>query len=153
MRGAAIYGIKPTQIVSRKSPYTIGTKKYNQRKAGTECRNEVDGLCEYFDVFVRKGEDIKNNKAIFHTYVPIFDYQENVWFPLYFSHSENQLYIDEKVFLVSDFSMEVTNKDIPREERRFELKMEFGSCITVSGKNLVSGEKIKIFANYYNRND
>ena len=49
--------------------------------------------------------------------------------------------------------MQVKEMNIPREERRFELKMEFGSCITVSGKNLVSGEKIKIFANYYNRND
>ena len=49
--------------------------------------------------------------------------------------------------------MKIKEWDIPRTERIFELKMEFGSCITVSGKNLVSGEKIKIFANYYNRND
>ena len=49
--------------------------------------------------------------------------------------------------------MPISEMSIPREKRVFELKMEFGSCITVSGKNLVSGEKIKIFANYYNRND
>ena len=51
MKGAAIYGIKPNQIVSRKAPYTIGTKVYSTRKEGTECRNRRKGRCEYFDIF------------------------------------------------------------------------------------------------------
>jgi hypothetical protein len=31
--------------------------------------------------------------------------------------------------------------------------MIFSSCITVSAKNVLSGEEVKITANYYNRND
>ena len=153
MRGAAIYGIQPNQIVSRKSPYTIGTNKYTYKEEGTECRNQKKGECQYFDIFIRKGYDIKNNQEISHVFTPLYENQTSVHFPLYFSKNREQLYIDENIFKVSEFSMQVKEMNIPREERRFELKMEFGSCITVSGKNLVSGEKIKIFANYYNRND
>ena len=153
MRGAAIYGIQPNQIVSRKSPYTIGTNKYIYKIKGTECRNQKKGECQYFDIFIRKGYDIKNNQEISHVFTPLYENQTSVHFPLYFSKNREQLYIDENIFKVSEFSMQVKEMNIPREERRFELKMEFGSCITVSGKNLVSGEKIKIFANYYNRND
>ena len=83
----------------------------------------------------------------------MYEFQESVWFPLYFSKLWNQTYIDENIFKVSEFTMPVKEMNIPRELRFFELKMEFGSCITVSGKNLNSGEKIKVFANYYNRND
>ena len=34
-------------------------------------------------------------------------------------------------------------------ERIVEVKM----CIILCAKNIISGEKVKIFANYYNRND
>ena len=153
MRGAAIYGIQPNQIVSRKSPFTIGTNKYSNIIKGTECRNKENNNCQYFDIFIRKGDDIKNNQEISHVFTPLYENQKSVHFPLYFSKNREQLYIDENIFKVSEFSMQVKEMNIPRKERRFELKMEFGSCITVSGKNLVSGEKIKIFANYYNRND
>ena len=153
MRGAAIYGIEPNQIVSRKSPYTIGTQKYSNRIKGLECRNQYKKKCKYFDLFIRKGEDIKNNEAIFHHYIPIDEDQNSVWFPLYFSLFKDPLYIDENIFKVSEFSMPINEMNIPREERVFELKMEFGSCITVSAKNLVTKESIKMFANYYNRND
>ena len=153
MKGAALYGIKPTQIVSRKSPYTIGTNKYTKRIGGTECRNMENDECEYFDTFIRKGDDIENNEVVVHSFIPMYESQESVYFPLYFSKLSNQIYIDGNVFKISEFSMKIKEWDIPRTERIFELKMEFGSCITVSGKNLVTGEKIKIFANYYNRND
>ena len=153
MRGAAIYGIEPNQIISRISPYTIGTNKYSKRKNDTECRNQYTDECEYFDLFIKKGEDIKNNKVIFHYYTPLSEEQNNIWFPLYFSVFKDPLYIDNKVFKVSEFSMPINEKNIPREERVFELKMEFGSCITVSAKNLATDESVTIFANYYNRND
>ena len=153
MRGAALYGIKPSKIISRKSPYTIGSRKYIMQEIGTECRNRILDQCEYFDTFITKGEDIRNNEAIVHDYIPMFENQTGVYFPLYFSSSRNQIYVDEKAKKISEFSMRVNEFNIPRYERIFELRMEFGSCITVSGKNVVTGEKLKIFANYYNRND
>ena len=153
MKGPALYGVKPSQIISRKSPYTIGTSVYSIRKEGTECRNMENYKCKYFDVFIRKGDDIKNNEAISHYGVPMYEFQDTVSFPLYFSKNRNQIYIDDNAFMVSNFSMPVTERNIPNDQRIYELLMEFGSCITVRGKNMVSGEKIQIFSNYYNRDD
>ena len=153
MKGPALYGVKPSQIISRKSPYTIGTSVYSIRKEGTECRNMENYKCKYFDVFIRKGDDIKNNEEISHYGVPMYEFQDTVSFPLYFSKNRNQIYIDDNAFMVSNFSMPVTERNIPNDQRIYELLMEFGSCITVRGKNMVSGEKIQIFANYYNRDD
>ena len=47
--------------------------------------------------------------------------------------------------------MEETDRKL--EERKATCKMVFSSCITVSAKNVLSGEEVKIIANYYNRND
>ena len=153
MKGAALYGIKPTQIISRKSPYSIGTSAYLNFIEGTECRKKKNNECEYFYDFVKKGADIKNNEIIEHTFTPLDDDQDTILFPLYFSKFKEQRYIDDNLLKISELTLKINEWDIPREKRLFELKMEFGSCITVSAKNLVTGERIKIFANYYNRND
>ena len=42
---------------------------------------------------------------------------------------------------------------LPIKERKAKVKMEFGSCISVTAKNVISGKEVKITANYYNRND
>ena len=42
-------------------------------------------------------------------------------------------------------------KKLPLKERSFEFQMEFGSCISIRGKNLNSNESKVIFSNYYNR--
>ena len=49
--------------------------------------------------------------------------------------------------------MPISEMSIPREKRVFELKMEFGSCITVRAKYLVTNESVKIFADCCDRND
>ena len=65
MNGAVLYGIDPNKIISRKTPYTIGLSTYSYHIPGTECKEkiEIDSniFCEYFDIFKRKGDDIKNN--------------------------------------------------------------------------------------------
>ena len=153
MKGAVIYGIKPSKIVSRKSPFTIGIGTYSERKEGTECRNMKEDRCEYFDVFISKGDDVKNNEEVSKRYIPLSEDQKIIEFSLYFSKMRNQIYIDENAIKISNFTMPVNEMNIPIEERKFEVKMKFGSFITVTGKNLVTGEKVKILANYYNRND
>ena len=147
MKGAVLYGINPSQIISRKSPYTIGNVIYTERKEGTECRNMIYNKCEYFDVFFRKGDDIKNNEVIIHSFMPIDKNQDNISFALYYSYLKNQIYIDENVFIASNFTIPI-EKNIPLDERIYELRIEFGPCLRVSGKNKISGKKIKIFSNY-----
>jgi len=135
MKGAAIYGIKPNQIVSRKAPYTIGTKVYSTRREGTECRNRREGKCEYFDIFKYKGQDIKNNEEVLHEYTPLSEDQDSGNIQLYYSTSKEPVYINEKDnFLISEFSIPSKEKHIPINERIVEVKMGIRSLYNIMCK-------------------
>ena len=158
MSGAVLYGIEPNKIVSRKTPYTIGLSVYRLHKPNTECKKKkiIDShiYCEYFDIFKRKGDDIKNNEYIIKSYLPLYSDQTNIGFTLYYSSSVNPIYIDEEnIQEISEFSLVMKETDRKIQERKASCKMVFSSCITVSAKNVLSGEEVKIIANYYNRND
>ena len=158
MNGAVLYEIEPKKIVSRKAPYTIGLSTYSYHIPGTECRGMiiVDSIkrCMYFDIFKRRGHDIKNNENIIKSYTPLLSNQTLSLITLYYSTSVNPIYIDEEnVKKIAEFSLEMKETDRKLEEREAICKMEFSSSITVSAKNVLSGEEVKITANYYNRND
>ena len=158
MNGAVLYGIEPNKIVSRKAPYTIGISTHSYHIPGTECKEKItidsNIYCGYFDIFKRKGDDIKNNEYIIKSYIPLHSTQTRSLITLYYSTSVNPIYIDEEnVKKISEFSLEMKETDRKLEEREAICKMVFSSCITVSAKNVLSGEEVKITANYYNRND
>ena len=143
-------------MLYRISPYTIGKSTYKRRIKNTECRNEVTDqegeiLCEYFDTFIKKGELVKNNFQKSIIYVPQGKEQTNISFDLYRSDSIDQIYIDKNIELIGSFSIEVNEPNIPRNERKVNLTMIFGSCITVQAKNLNSGKIVEVSANYYKR--
>ena len=111
-------------------------------------------FCKYFDIFKRKGDDIKNNEYIIKSYIPLYSIQTGVKFILYYSTSDNPIYIDKKnVKKIAEFDLVMKETDRKLEERIATCKMVFSSSITVSAKNVLSGEEVKITANYYNRND
>ena len=158
MNGAVLYGINPNKIISRKTPYTIGLRTYSHHKPGTECKEKkiIDSkiYCEYFGIFKRKGDDIKNNEYIIKSYLPLYSFQTGITFTLYYSDNANPIYIDkENDKEIAQFSLVMEETDRKLEERKATCKMVFSSCITVSAKNVLSGEEVKIIANYYNRND
>ena len=158
MNGAVIYGIKPNKIVSRKMPYTVGLSTYSFQKENTVCKNKIqynkEILCEYFSIFKRVGDDIKNNDFVENYYYPVYKDQTSVLFQLYYSKSLDPIYVDdENNFLIADFGLEMRETHLPIKERKAKVKMEFGSCISVTAKNVISGKEVKITANYYNRND
>ena len=156
VKGAALFGLKPNQIISRISPFTIGLDSYFSQIEGYECRNKIEIKnrieCRYFNTFIQKGDEIKNNFKIVKYYIPIEDEQEGMGFILYYSDNINPIYIDEKgVKEIASFEIEAKETNLPREKRVFEVEMEFSSCITVKAKNVISGNEVSITANYYNR--
>ena len=159
MNGAVLYGIEPNKIVSRKAPSTIGISSYHLHKKGTKCKNKIEllsgkVLCSYFDVFKKKGDDIRNNDYIIKSYRPISNLQTVASINLYYSNSLKPLYLDEPgVNHVGEFTININETDRNLNERECTIKMEFGSSITVSAKNVLSGEVITVTSNYYNRND
>jgi len=101
-RGAALYALKPNQIISRVAPYSIGLNTYDFQRSGTECKRETKDdnnktLCDYYDPFITKGEDIKNNLIINRNYIPLHNNQTSIGFNLYYSNLYNPIYIDENV--------------------------------------------------------
>ena len=158
MNGAVLYGIEPNRIVSRKAPFTIGLSTYSKQKENTRCENKVvteEGeFCEYFDMYKRKGDDIKNGDLIIRSYTPLFNEQTAVSFKLYYSTLNDPIYIQEEgIKRIATFNLDMKELNLPMNERIAEVKMEFSSCITIKAKNIISGEEIKIMANYYNRKD
>ena len=139
-------------------PYTIGISAHTSQIENTVCKNKIQYnkriLCEYFNIFKKAGDDIKNNDYVENYYLPVYKDQKSILFQLYYSKSLNPIYVDDKNnFLVADFKLEMIETHLPIEKRKAKVKMEFGSCISVTAKNVISGKEVKITANYYNRND
>ena len=155
--GAALYALKPNQIISRIAPYTIGISSYGTQREGYECRNKYENkneiLCEYFNTFIKKGDEMKNNLSVVKSFLPIENSQTRVIFKLYYSNLNNPVYIDENVKEIANFTIEVKETYLPREKREIKVEMIFSSCITVTAKNVNSGKEVSIDANYYDINE
>ena len=157
VKGAALYALKPNQIISRIAPYTIGISSYQPQRAGYECKNikiiNNKIRCKYFDIFIKKGQEIKNNLSINESFIPLKDHQNSVDFHLYYSNLINPVFINENVKEIAYFTIEVKETYLPREKREIIVEMKFSSCITVTAKNVNSGNEVSINANYYDIND
>lgn len=85
--------------------------------------------CLYFKIFKRKGEYILNNESITNLFTPLSQSQTEVEIKLYFSNSNNPIYINEKgVFQIGRFSLDIKEINQPIEKRIIEIKMEFSYC-------------------------
>ena len=156
-KGAALYALKPNQIISRIAPYSMGLSAYFPQRNGTECKNEkiIDNKteCEYYVPYVKKGEEIKNNLTKNDYFVPAYNNQTSLGFILYYSTLDNPVYIDENVKEIAYFGIEANETNLLRKERKVIVEMSFSSCITVTAKNIHSGKEVSIKANYYNRDE
>ena len=156
MIGAVIYGKRPSKIVSRISPYTIGDFAYTYDTGNNIClrydNDESGKNCYAFDKYITKGENVVNNFAVKRNYTPRFKEQKKISFILYRTTNENVKDIIEKEMeIIGIVSMDTTEIELPKEERNFELNIIFGSCITFEAKYKITGEKIKTSFNYYKR--
>ena len=72
MKGAALFGLKPTQILKRIIPITIGIASYETKKQNETCDNDDEFFdenknetrCHKYLTFVRKKESIEMNQII-----------------------------------------------------------------------------------------
>ena len=156
-KGAALFALKPNQIISRIAPYSMGLSAHLPQRNGTECKNKkiIDNKteCEYYVPYVKKGEEIKNNLTKNDYFVPAYNNQTSLGFILYYSTLDNPVYIDENVKEIAYFGIEANETNLLRKERKVIVEMSFSSCITVTAKNIHSGKEVSIKANYYNRDE
>ena len=76
MKGAALFGLKPTQIIRRIIPVTIGIESYEKKESEDSiCNGEyIDDKnvtrCQKFKIFSIKGQSIDANEIIYHHIYP-----------------------------------------------------------------------------------
>ena len=110
MKGAALFGIKPNQIIKRIMPVTIGIS-INENT---------------FFTFVQRGKSIDTNKIIKKNIIP---FDEKI--QIYFADENEELNSDNKKYLDEIDIPLLENNDIPLERRNITISMKFSSYIHV----------------------
>jgi hypothetical protein len=132
MRGAAIYGVAPNQILYRISPVSILVDSYKDKKENEECefkeKEDKNGQlkCLKYIRFIESFESIKTDKIIEKLVYPIFEE-----ISIYYTY-ENELNSDE-IHLLG--TIEIPDSDLPLKERNIMVKMEFSNYIKVTVKD------------------
>ena len=107
MKGAALFGIKPNQIIKRIMPVSIGVLLDDNK---------------YF-TFVKRGESIETNKIIEKQIIP-FDNK----IPIYYNDENEEINEDNKKYLDE---IEIPFSELPLGDRNISIAMKFSSYITV----------------------
>ena len=128
MRGSAIFGLRPNQILYRISPVTIGVSNYEIINENDECeitdRDEKGNLvCLKYKIFVERTKSIKTNQILEHNIKPI-----NETINIYSSFDDE---INENDKNILD-SLEIPSSDLPFENRTIIVSMKFSNYINVS---------------------
>ena len=138
MRGAAIYGISPNQILYRVSPVSILIDSYEDKQENKECEfKEIEDKngqlkCLKYIKFIEIFQSIKTGKIIEKLAYPIFDE-----ISIYYTY-ENELNSDD-IHLLN--TMEIPYSDLPLKERNIMVKMEFSNYIKVTIEDDNSNDK------------
>jgi len=110
MKGSALFGIKPNQIIKRIMPVSIGILSDDNK---------------YF-TFVKRGESIETNKIIEKQIIP-FDNK----IPIYYNDENEEINEDNKIYLDE---IEIPFSELPLGDRNITISMKFSSYISVKLK-------------------
>ena len=156
MKGAAIFGLRPNQILYRISPITIGVDTYEYIDENEECEEKFtdkdgDLRCLNYKVFVERGKSIKTNEILTFIIYPSSDV-----ISVFYSFDEdlnkqNSLKFDNNSPNEEDSessTIEIPYSDLPMKNRTISVSMKFSNYlnVTVMDENQNIG-KWKIF--YY----
>ena len=128
MRGSAIFGLRPNQILYRISPVTIAVNSYKIINENDECvitdRDENGNLvCLKYKIFVERAKSIKTNQVFEHIIKPI-----NETVNIYSSFDDE---INENDKNILD-SLEIPTSALPLQNRTIIVSMRFNNYINVS---------------------
>ena len=128
MKGAALFGLKPTQIVKRKIPITIGIESYEKKQTNeskSESENNEEEYIHQFILFVKKGDSIDVSEFIQHKIHPHPDNEKII---IYFNYEDEITNDNKKEFA----DIELPLNEIPVNERHLAMKMSFSNYINVT---------------------
>ena len=132
MKGAALFGLKPTQILKRIIPITIGIASYETKKQNETCDNDDEFFdenknetrCHKYLTFVRKKESIEMNQIINKE---IYISEERIY--IYYNY-ENEITKESSKYTLGYIDSSFGESD--DNFRSFNLTMKFTNYINVS---------------------
>jgi len=132
MKGAALFGLKPTQILKRIIPITIGIASYETKKQNETCDNDDEFFdenknetrCHKYLTFVRKKESIEMNQIINKE---IHINEERIY--IYYNY-ENEITKESSKYTLGYIDSSFGESD--DNFRSFNLTMKFTNYINVS---------------------
>ena len=127
MKGAALFGLKPTQIVRRIIPVTIGIESYEKKESeDSVCEGEYideknETRCQKFIIYSLKRQSIDANEIINHNINPDSMNQKIM---IYFSYEDEITNENKKELGAIDIS------DFDISNRSLKVGMKFTNYIT-----------------------
>uniref|UniRef100_A0AAU0MT83 Heat shock protein family A member 12 variant X6 n=1 Tax=Urechis unicinctus TaxID=6432 RepID=A0AAU0MT83_UREUN len=144
MKGATMFGHDPSSIISRNSRKTYGTDVYpmfdptkhdagKTKMYGDKLRAE--GL---FRTWIKQGEEVRMDKALTFSHVPVTPDQTNMSIGLYCSdHIDPRYCSDSNVEQLGNITVQLPGSGL---DRKVEVKIMFGGTeITVEGRDCRPG--------------
>lgn len=158
LKGAVLFGHKPSSIISRVAKFTYGVETSLPIKDEETVLDEkriaiIDGVRYERGVFskhVTKGANLEVDKAQYEmAYLPLLKNQKTIRFRVYTSSLENPKYIDDPECRPLGY----INVDIPEAsegpDRKVRVRFIFGGTeIKVEGVNERTGEKTSVKFDY-----
>ena len=129
MKGAAIYGLRPNQILYRVSPVTIGIGMYiyfedNVGKCEKQLRDDEENMrCFKFITLIQKGQEIKSNNIISTKVIPWEKKRINISF---YSTFNDNLTVND-CYELEEMKLDLTESTEYLKNREIEVSLSFSS--------------------------
>ena len=149
MKGAAIYGLRPNQILYRVSPVTIGIGMYiyfedNVGKCEKQLRDDEENMrCFKFITLIQKGQEIKSNNIISAKVIPWEKKRINISF---YSTFNDNLTVND-CYELKEMKLDLTESTEYLKNREIEVSLSFSNQVnaTISEKSTSN----KISSSFY----
>ena len=149
MKGAAIYGLRPNQILYRVSPVTLGIGVYiyfedNVGKCEKQLRDYEENMrCFKFITLIHKGQEIKNTDIISTKVIPWEKKNINISF---YSTFNDNLTIED-CYKLEEMKLDLTESSAYLKNREIEVSLIFSNQVnaTISEKS----KSNKISSSFY----
>ena len=169
LKGAVIFGHNSSVVVERRTQFTYGTRivvDYDPKIHSEDKIEDYDGKKQVhiFKLLIKSNQSIRNDYELdTGNYVPVTDDQKNIAFPIYAVDMDREAdaeddddddYIplyssDPRCTKLGKVVAQITNTDVPKKKRRFNLKLMFGKTeIEAVVKNTITKEETKAIIDF-----
>lgn len=128
LKGAVLFGHKPSIITSRITRYAYGRKirpRFDPKKHSEEKRTKDGKRCrDVFELLIEKGKSVPIGHTIKVEYHTIHEFQDYISVAFYASKKDNILYVDDPdCELIGEFRITIPNPS--KEERKVDVNVTF----------------------------